>query len=115
MDGRIINRLLDNYAMYHKNVRVCDSLGVVRYLSAMRYCNMVIGNSSSGILEAPTFQIPTINIGDRQKGRIKAQSIVDSSPDKNSIIKAMQTADSMMRQGALFNSVCNSSLLINCV
>ncbi len=104
-EGRIINTLLDNYAMYHKNVRIYDSLGMVRYLSALKYCNMVIGNSSSGIIEAPTFKIPTINIGDRQKGRIKAQSIIDSIPDKNSIIKAMQTADSMMRQGAFKNVI----------
>lgn len=97
-EGRIINAVLDKYAAEYENIKVYDSLGVVRYLSAMKYCTMVIGNSSSGILEAPTFHIPTINIGDRQRGRIKAQSIIDCSPDKTSIIEAIQIAKKMIQQ-----------------
>lgn len=77
-EGRIINAMIDRYVQNH--VARCiafTSMGQIRYLSAMKYSKMVIGNSSSGILEAPVLGIPTINIGDRQKGRIKASSILD--------------------------------------
>ena len=63
--GRIINERLTNYASTRENFLLVDSLGARRYLSALKYAEMVIGNSSSGIMEAPAFQIPTINIGDR--------------------------------------------------
>lgn len=104
-EGRTINKMLDEYGFEHKNTKVCDSLGITRYLSAMKYCNMVIGNSSSGILEAPTFHIPTINIGDRQKGRIRAQSIIDCAPVKKDIIDAIKQADLMMQQEKFKNVV----------
>lgn len=66
-NGRIINELVDEYAIKNENVFAFTSLGMLRYLSALKYCKMVIGNSSSGLIEAPSFGIPTINIGDRQK------------------------------------------------
>ena len=91
-DGRVINQLFDQYVLEHKNAKVYNSLGTVRYLSAMKYSEMIIGNSSSGILEAPSFQIPTVNIGDRQKGRIRAESIIDCQPCKDAIVKAMKKA-----------------------
>lgn len=103
--GRIINKILKSYASSHSNVRLYDSLGVVRYLSALKYCNMVIGNSSSGILEAPTFHIPTINIGDRQRGRIKALSVIDCLPERNSIERAMKRADFLTKKGILKDTV----------
>ena len=56
---------------------VVHSLGCLRYLSVMKFCAAVVGNSSSGIIEAPAFRVPTINIGDRQKGRVRAKSVVD--------------------------------------
>jgi UDP-hydrolysing UDP-N-acetyl-D-glucosamine 2-epimerase len=73
--------------------RVCAvrSLGRVHYTNAMRHASAIIGNSSSGIIEAPSFGIPTINIGSRQKGRIKAVSIVDSDGSKRSIKEALRT------------------------
>jgi GDP/UDP-N,N'-diacetylbacillosamine 2-epimerase (hydrolysing) len=80
-DGRVINRLIDNYT--EKRPERCfaaTSLGVHRYLSAMKYATAVIGNSSSGIVEAPSFKIFTVNIGDRQKGRISAGSVIDCEP-----------------------------------
>ena len=90
-DGDTINRILDEYQEnYPERFKVVYSLGLVRYLSALKYANLVIGNSSSGILEAPSFNIPTINIGDRQKGRIQAKSIINCKPKKNDIILAMQ-------------------------
>ncbi|EJZ44343.1 UDP-N-acetyl-D-glucosamine 2-epimerase, UDP-hydrolysing [Peptoanaerobacter stomatis] len=91
-NGRMINKILDEYEKKTDNIYVFTSLGMLRYLSALKYCSFVIGNSSSGLLEAPTFKIPTINIGDRQKGRQKASSIIDCLPDKSSIQKAIDRA-----------------------
>ncbi len=85
-DGQIINERLDAYvALNSDRCLAVTSLGLTRYLSAMKLCSAVIGNSSSGILEAPSFYVPTVNIGDRQKGRVRAQSILDCSPDRLSI------------------------------
>lgn len=70
--------------------RVYKSLGVRRYLSVMRCVGAVVGNSSSGIVETPSFGIPTLNIGDRQKGRLQADSIVNCEPDKNSIVAGLK-------------------------
>lgn len=91
-NGRMINKILDEYEKKADNIYVFTSLGMLRYLSALKYCSFVIGNSSSGLLEAPTFKIPTINIGDRQKGRQKASSVIDCLPDKSSIQKAIDKA-----------------------
>ena len=60
-------------------------MGQLRYLSALQYADMVIGNSSSGIVEAPSFNIPTINIGDRQKGRTQGDTIINCEPTIDSI------------------------------
>lgn len=91
-DGRIINKMLDDYSLTHDNVSVYESLGAVRYLSAVKYSCMVIGNSSSGLVEVPSFKIPTVNIGDRQKGRMKAESIIDCFPIAEDISKAIEEA-----------------------
>lgn len=88
-DGRIINKKLGDYASEHDGVAVFESLGAVRYLSALKYAEMVIGNSSSGLVEVPSFKIPTVNIGERQKGRLKAESVIDCLPEKNSISEAI--------------------------
>ena len=91
--GRQINRLLDQFAKENKErIFVIGSLGMKRYLSALRWCKMVIGNSSSGIVEAPSFHIPTVNIGDRQKGRLQAESVINCEPDAASIEKSMRRA-----------------------
>ncbi len=91
--GRQINRLLDQYAEENKErIFVIESLGMKRYLSAVKWCKMVIGNSSSGIVEAPSFHIPTVNIGDRQKGRLQAESVINCEPDAADIEKAMLRA-----------------------
>lgn len=85
-DGRIINSMIDDYAANHSSKSVCfTSLGQLRYLSALQFVDAVVGNSSSGLLEAPSFKIGTINIGDRQKGRIEAKSVIDCAPNKKDI------------------------------
>ena len=91
-DGQIINQMLSDYAkLYPNRCLVIPSLGYLRYLSAMRLCDAVMGNSSSGILEAPALKVPTINIGERQKGRIRAESVIDCQPKKDSILAALKT------------------------
>ena len=90
--GALINSLLDDAVQRIKNIKVFSSLGTIRYLSLMKYCEFVLGNSSSGIIEAPAFHIPTINIGDRQRGRLQAESIINCDRDTNSIIYAINKA-----------------------
>lgn len=91
--GRIINKLIDAYEKTNDNIFAFTSLGIVKYLSLLRYCSIVIGNSSSGLLEAPSFGVPTINIGDRQKGRIQATSVINCEPHKENINKAINLAN----------------------
>jgi len=102
-DGRAINRLIDEYAEKWPNrCLAATSLGVSLYLSAMKHATAVIGNSSSGIIEAPSFQIPTVNIGDRQKGRVQAASILNCSPETNAIRQTIINALSPSFQQSLF-------------
>lgn len=91
-DGRIINQMIDDYVNSHENAVAFNSLGLTRYLSALKYCTMVIGNSSSGLVEAPSFGVPTVNIGDRQEGRLQADSIINCQPIKDDIEKAIKIA-----------------------
>lgn len=91
-NGRVINQLLEQYANQHDNAIAFDSLGMTRYLSAVKYCEMVIGNSSSGLVEAPCFGVPTINIGDRQKGRHQGDSVINCKTEENDIEAAMVLA-----------------------
>ncbi len=91
-DGRVINQMIDNYVAQNKHKAACfPSLGQLRYLSALQYVDVVVGNSSSGIAEVPSFKKATINIGDRQKGRLKASSIVDCEPTQEAIKQALAT------------------------
>src|SRR5690606_11399495 len=77
------------------------SLGQLRYLSAIQHVDVVIGNSSSGIIEAPVFCKPTVNIGDRQLGRLKAASIIDCSDNEDDIYNAISKSISLEFQKSL--------------
>lgn len=90
--GRAINRRLDEYCAGKENMAVYTSLGYLRYLSAMKHCAMVIGNSSSGIGEAAIMRKPTVNIGDRQKGRYMAGSVINCEPERQAIVSAIEQA-----------------------
>ena len=91
VDGKIINQMINQYTKKNlKNSIGVASLGQLKYLSALQYMDFIIGNSSSGLLEAPSFKIGTINIGDRQNGRLKAESVIDCSPNKKNIKKAIK-------------------------
>ena len=91
VDGKIINQMIDQYTKKNldKSISVA-SLGQLNYLSALQHIDVIIGNSSSGISEAPSFKIGTINIGDRQNGRIKAKSVVDCLSNKKDINRAIK-------------------------
>lgn len=91
-DGRIIIRLITDFVKQHSDRSVVfASLGLRRYLSALKYVSAVVGNSSSGIVEVPSFGIPTLNIGDRQKGRIAAESVIHCGMSVEEIRTGIQT------------------------
>jgi len=91
-DGRIIKQMIDKFVSIHKQKSISfTSMGHLNYFSAMQFVDGLVGNSSSGLAEAPTFKIGTINIGDRQKGRLKADSVIDCEPTKESISHAIKT------------------------
>ncbi len=100
--GKEINKMIDFYtSQNHENSIGVISLGHLRYLSALQYVDVVVGNSSSGILEAPSFKIGTINIGNRQEGRIKAKSVVDCKAKKKDIKKSLNKIYSKSFQNML--------------
>ena len=90
--GARINALLDEAAERIANLHVFTSLGIRRYLSLMKYAEFVLGNSSSGIIESPAFHVPTVNIGDRQRGRLQSVSVINCKTDTDAIIKAIKKA-----------------------
>lgn len=100
-DGRAIIRLMDSYVAAHSNAKAYTSLGQVRYLSAMSQADAVVGNSSSGLYEAPSFKIPTVNIGDRQKGRLQAISVINCMQEAGAIESALRQALSLDCSGAI--------------
>nr|WP_325212020.1 UDP-N-acetylglucosamine 2-epimerase [uncultured Oscillibacter sp.] len=90
--GQRINERLDAFAAEHPHCRVVASLGMRRYMSALKYALCVLGNSSSGLAEAPSFGVPTINIGDRQRGRLQAESVLNCRPEREDILRALERA-----------------------
>ena len=88
-DGRILFRLIEDFVEKHPHSKAFTSLGQLRYLSCIQHIDGVVGNSSSGLAEVPSFKRGTINIGDRQRGRIKADSVIDCEPTRQSIGEAL--------------------------
>jgi GDP/UDP-N,N'-diacetylbacillosamine 2-epimerase (hydrolysing) len=88
-DGRVLIRMVQEYCAKNPCAKAFTSLGQVRYLSCVHHVDGVVGNSSSGLLEVPSFKKATINIGDRQKSRLKALSVVDCAPTASSIFQAI--------------------------
>ena len=101
-DGSRINQMIEEFVLkYPENVVVHTSLGQLRYLSTLKYVSGVVGNSSSGIIEAPSLQKGTVNIGNRQLGRLRAASVIDCRPDVQSIKNALDTLFSSQFQSSL--------------
>jgi len=88
--GRVLFDMIKQFVSIHPNSRAFISLGQLLYLSCIQHVDGVVGNSSSGLLETPSFGKGTINIGDRQRGRLKAKSVLDCNPDRDSIGKAIE-------------------------
>lgn len=102
IEGMRVNRMIDNYVSQNtQRSAAFNSLGRLRYLSMMRLVDAVVGNSSSGIMEAPSFNIGTINIGDRQNGRIKADSVIDCKATEGGIRAAFK----LLYSGSFRNSL----------
>lgn len=119
-DGRIINEMIDTYV--RRNSKQCvayTSLGQVRYLSSLQFCRAVVGNSSSGIIEAPSFHVPTVDIGDRQRGRIAAKTVIHCGYEAEEIDRALKKALSKefynMAQQSLnpYEGVDTSRIIVN--
>jgi GDP/UDP-N,N'-diacetylbacillosamine 2-epimerase (hydrolysing) len=104
-DGRVLIRQINEFCLSHSNAWAFVSLGQQRYFSCVDLVDIVIGNSSSGLTEVPSFRKPTINIGDRQKGRVKCSSVIDCSPDRVSISRAIQYARSLEFEAVLKSTV----------
>ena len=91
--GNVIYQKLKNYSQqYPDKFRLIDNLGQKGYLSAMKYAQLMIGNSSSGIIESASFRLPVVNIGDRQGGRFKPKNIIDCICSEEAITKAINQA-----------------------
>lgn len=91
--GREIVAILEDYAKKQpQRVLAIPSLGQLRYLSTVSNATAVVGNSSSGIIEVPSFKVPTVNIGERQRGRLAAESVISCAPKTESIVDAINVA-----------------------
>ena len=119
-EGRTINRMIDAYVSRNADKSlVFTSLGALRFLSLLKICDAIVGNSSSGIIEAPSLNTATINIGDRQKGRVQAESVINTNVNKNEITSAFDVlkTPSFMRKLKLvenpYESVNTTSLILN--
>lgn len=116
--GRTLNAMIDTFSLAQPGrVLAATSLGQLNYLSAVKHCAAVIGNSSSGIVEAPGLGVPTVNIGKRQDGRLKASSVIDCPEDRLSIVAAIKRAVSadFRKSAALTQSLygkCEASMQI---
>ncbi len=99
--GRILNQEIDKFTSKHKNAKAYDALGQFLYYNCITHFDCVVGNSSSGLFEVPTFKKPTVNIGDRQKGRIRSKSVIDCDIDKESIISSIKIALNLDCQNVL--------------
>ena len=89
-DGRALIKMVEQFVSQHPNARAYTSLGQLRYLSCISYVDGVVGNSSSGLAEVPSFMKGTINIGDRQRGRLQAASVINCEPTRQSITAALE-------------------------
>lgn len=100
-DGRALIGMIDRFVAEHHNAGSWTSLGQLRYLSVMAQVDAVVGNSSSGIYEAPSFGIPTVNIGDRQKGRLQASSVVNAPVESAAIARVIREAFALDCRGVV--------------
>jgi GDP/UDP-N,N'-diacetylbacillosamine 2-epimerase (hydrolysing) len=105
-EGRALFKLVDSFVSSHpKTAKVFTSLGHIRYLSCIKHVDAVVGNSSSGLAEVPSFKKATVNIGDRQRGRLKARSVIDCIPERRDIQRAIQCVYTAEFQAELTDAI----------
>ena len=103
-EGRVINDMINQYVEVNPNISVAfPSLGQLKYISCLKYIGAVVGNSSSGVIETPTFKIPTVNIGDRELGRVMAKNVISCEQNYSSIKLAINQALSEDFKNSLFD------------
>lgn len=90
--GRVINQMIEDFVKNEPDAHAFPSLGQRRYLGLLRIADVMVGNSSSGIIEASSFQIPVVNVGDRQRGRVRAANVIDCGVEQNEIANALNQA-----------------------
>ena len=90
--GRVINQMIEEFVKNEPHAYAFPSLGQRRYLGLLRIADVMVGNSSSGIIEAPSFKLPVVNIGDRQRGRVRAANVIDCGVQQQEISKALDQA-----------------------
>jgi GDP/UDP-N,N'-diacetylbacillosamine 2-epimerase (hydrolysing) len=100
-DGRVLIQQIEEFVASHGNARAYSSLGQLRYLSSIAHVDGVVGNSSSGLLEVPSFRKGTVNIGDRQRGRLQAISVLNCAPERSAIRSALNHLYSSSFQASL--------------
>jgi GDP/UDP-N,N'-diacetylbacillosamine 2-epimerase (hydrolysing) len=100
-ESRTVLRMIEDFVAQRPHAKAYTSLGQARYLSVIAQVDAVVGNSSSGLVEVPSFKKPTINIGDRQRGRLKAASVIDCEPDRTSILCALDKMNTVEFQHML--------------
>lgn len=103
--GRVISRMIKNYVQWHPLAQWVDNLGIQGYFSLMAMAAAMVGNSSSGIIEAPSFKLPVVNIGTRQQGRVRATNVIDCGYRHEEIITAIKKAVQPTFRESLSNSV----------
>ena len=104
-DGRALIKRVEQFVAQHRNARAYTSLGQLRYLSCIAQVDGVVGNSSSGLAEVPSFKKGTINIGDRQRGRLQATSVINCEPSLDSIVAALEQLYSTEFQASLHHVI----------
>ena len=101
-EGRVINAMIDQYVEENPKTSIAfSSLGQLKYISCLKYIGAIVGNSSSGIIETPTFKTPTVNIGDRELGRVMAKNVICCSHDAMSIKNAIDKSLSLEFKSSL--------------
>jgi len=92
--GRVVSQKINEFVRRHENAWILDNLGTLAYFSFMKLALAMVGNSSSGIIEAPSFGLPVVNIGTRQAGRVRAANVVETSCERLAILEALRLATS---------------------
>lgn len=103
--ARIVIAAIDEFVEHHANSRVIKNLGSADYFGVLATCAAMVGNSSSGIIEAPSFRLPVVNIGNRQRGRMRAGNVIDCEPKSEAILAAISRATSVELHDELRNLV----------